>query len=68
MENKVYLKDLPTRLLIQRISDNPFGGRLEEIGRFKNFNEGVDASLPFIDNIEIMVILVNDGPQWVRIK
>ena len=56
------------RLLIQKISDNPFGGKLEEKGIFKTFKEAVDASLPLIDNIEIRTILVNDGSQWVRIK
>jgi hypothetical protein len=57
-----------TRLLIQKISDNPFGGELEEKGIFKTFNEAVDASLTLIDDITIKAILVNDGPQWVRIK
>ena len=55
------------RLLVQFISNNPFGGELHELGRFKTFNEAVDMGISLIDNT-VTAMLVNDGAQWVRIK
>ena len=56
-----------SRLLVQFVSDNPFGGDLCELGEFKNFNEAVGMGITLIDNT-VRAMLVNDGAQWVRIK
>jgi hypothetical protein len=56
------------RLLIQLKSENIFGGDLIEKGIYKTFNEAVDAALLLFDDSTIETILVNDGPQFVRIK
>lgn len=57
--------DMKTRLLVQFVSDNPFGG-LHELGTFETFNEAVEMGISLMDNT-VRVMLANDGPQWVRI-
>lgn len=59
------------RLLIQYKSDKPediFGAPLKLKGVFKTFDEGVRYSISLLNDITIKSILINDGPQWVRIK
>ena len=58
---------METRLLVQFVGDNLFGGELQELGRFKNFNDAVDMAISLIDHT-VENMLVNDGPQWVRIR
>jgi len=55
------------RLLVQFYSDNPFGGELQELGKFKTFNEAVEMGISLLD-ITVTAMLVNDGSQWVRIR
>jgi hypothetical protein len=57
-----------TRMLVQFIDDNPFGGKLHDFGLFNNFNKAVEESLTFFHDKTVRSILINDGNQWVRIK
>jgi hypothetical protein len=57
-----------TRLLIQYVSNNPFGGELQEYGKYQTFDEAVDAALPLVNDDTIRAILANDGPAWIYIK
>ena len=56
-----------TRLLVQFYSENPFGGELQELGKFKTPDEAVKIGISLLDNtVEFM--FVNYGSQWVRIR
>ena len=57
------------RLLIQRFSDNPFGGELEEKGNFESLSEAIDTAKSFINDITVeTVILYGGGRQYIRLK
>ena len=58
---------METILLVQFVGDNPFGEELQELGRFKNFNDAVDMAMILIDHT-VENMLINDGAQWVRIR
>jgi len=55
------------RLLVQFYSDNPFGGELKELGKFKTPDEAVKMGISLLDNT-VEAMLVNYGSQWVRIR
>ena len=57
-----------TRLLIQFVSDNPFGGQLEEMAVFETPDEAVQAAIPLIGDITIQTILINHGTEWMRLS
>jgi hypothetical protein len=56
------------RLLVQFVSDDPFGGQLEELDIFETPDQAVKAAIPLMDEITIKTILINNGPKWLRIK
>lgn len=57
------------RLLIQRFSDNPFGGELEEKGEFESLRKAIDAAKAFINDLTVeTVILHGGGKQYIRLK
>ena len=57
---------MKSRVLIQLCSEAPFGGSLNEVGIYENFNEAVDQSLKLI-NETVKTIIINDGAQYVLI-
>jgi hypothetical protein len=56
------------RLLVQFVSDDPFGGKLEELDIFETPDQAVKAAIFLMDEITIKTILINNGPKWLRIK
>jgi hypothetical protein len=54
--------------LVQFVSDDPFGGKLEELDIFETPDQAVKAAIPLMDEITIKTILINNGHKWLRIK
>jgi hypothetical protein len=57
-----------TRLLVQFVSDDPFGGKLEELGIFETPDEAFKAAMPYINDILVKAIFINHDKQWFQIS
>ena len=55
------------RLLVQFVSDAPFGGELIEMDIFETPDQAVKAGLTLVDDITIKAIFINNDSQWLRI-
>ena len=55
------------RLLVQFVSDAPFGGYFNKMDIFETPDQAVKAALTLVDDITIKAIFINNDSQWLRI-
>jgi hypothetical protein len=57
-----------TRLLVLFLNDDPFGGKLEQVGIFETPDEAFKAAMPYINNITVKAIFINHDKRWFQIS